>query len=83
MKPSLSFLLPRKLWGVSEKGRDDSSSGFSVSSRREIEGLAGLNRGRYRIIRVKDDEMILLRMRIADFAGVLEVRQEIGKQQTA
>ena len=31
--------------GVSEKGRGDSTSGFFVSSRREIEGLAGLNRG--------------------------------------
>ena len=27
--------------GVSEKGRGDSTSGFFVSSRREIEGLAG------------------------------------------
>ena len=63
--------------------RDDSPSGFFVRSRREAEGLAGLNRGQCRIIRVKDDEMILRRMQIADFAGVLEVRQEIGRQQTA
>ena len=33
-------------------------------------GFAGLNRGLYRIIRVKNDEMIWRRMRIADFAGV-------------
>ena len=42
-------------------------------------GFAGPNRGLYRIIRVKNDEMILRRMRIADFAGVaygiLENRQ--------
>ena len=69
--------------GVSEKGRGDSTSGFFVSSRRETEGLAALNRGRYRIIRVKDGEMDLRRMRIADFAGVPAVRQESCKQQTA
>ena len=69
--------------GVYEKGRGDSTSGFFVRSRREIEGLAGLNQGQYRIIRVKDDEMDLRRMRIADFAGVPAVRQESCKQQTA
>ena len=46
-------------------------------------GAPGLNRGQYRIIRVKDDEMDLRRMRIADFAGVPAVRQESCKQQTA
>ena len=58
-------------------------SGFFVSSRRETEGLVALNRGQYRIIRVKDDEMDLRRMRIADFEGVPVVRQESCKQQTA
>ena len=82
----MQVILPenaRRLWGVSEKGRGDSTSGFFVSSRRETEGLVGLNRGRYRIIRVKDGEMDLRRMRIADFAGVPAVRQESCKQQTA
>ena len=82
----MQVILPenaRRLWGVSEKGRGDSTSGFFVSSRRKTEGLAGLNRRQYRIIRVKDGEMDLRRMRIADFAGVPAVRQESCKQQTA
>ena len=58
-------------------------SGFFVSLRRETEGLVALNRGQYRIIHVKDDEMDLRQMRIADFAGVPAVRQESCKQQTA
>lgn len=50
--------------------RDDSPSGFFVRSRREAEGLAGLNRGHYRAICMKDDEMFLRWMQISGFAGV-------------
>ena len=50
--------------------RDDSPSGFFVRSRREAEGLAGLNRRHYLAIRLKDDEMFLRWMQIAGFAGV-------------
>lgn len=50
--------------------RDDSPSGFFVRSRREAEGLAGLNRRHYLAIRLKDDEMISRWMQIAGFAGV-------------
>lgn len=49
--------------------RDDSPSGFFVRSRREAEGLAGLNRRHYRAICMKDDEMISRWMQIAGFAG--------------
>ena len=52
--------------------RDDSPSGFFVRSRREAEGLAGLNRWHYRAICMKDDEMISRWMQIAGFAGVLD-----------
>lgn len=50
--------------------RDDSPSGFFVRSRREAEGLAGLNRRHYLAIGLKDDEMFLRWMQIAGFAGV-------------
>lgn len=50
--------------------RDDSLSGFFIQSRRKTKGSAGLNRGQYRAIRVKDDEMISRWMQIAGFAGV-------------
>lgn len=59
--------------------RDDSPSEFFVRSSREAEGLAGLNRWQYRAIRVKDDAMILHRMQIAGFAGVLDIRQETSR----
>ena len=59
--------------------RDDSPSGFFVRSRREAEGLAGLNRRHYLAIRLKDDEMFLRWMQISGFAGVLDIRQEISR----
>ena len=56
--------------GTFEIERDDSLSGFFIQSRRKTKGSAGLNRGQYRAIRVKDDEMISRWMQIAGFAGV-------------
>lgn len=59
--------------------RDDSLSGFFIRSRRKTKGSAGLNRGHYRAICMKDDEMISRWMQIAGFAGVLDIRQEISR----
>ena len=56
--------------GAFEIGRDDSLSGFSSAQEGKTKGSAGLNRGHYRAICMKDDEMISRWMQIAGFAGV-------------